>query len=171
MRIGGGAVSIADVTDRALRDLGFTRPFWLNEIRAGRAFTRGGTQLAVGGEFSHLQLFNPVGSGVTILVHRAQAAVNSTNITSYRILNVSTGALVGVGVNLLSGQAAGVGQVRSFSNVALQGTQARILQVNQVDFLDWVKDWDFELGAGEGIALAVDAVNVRIDAYLDWIEL
>ena len=171
MRIGGGAVSIADVTDRAARDIGFVRPFWLSEIRAGRAFTRGRRLAASGGNFGEIQLINPAGSGITVIVHRLVGSMQTSAQIQIRQHNANLLTDVGTGFNLLSGGAASVAHIRTAIPAALDGTlniERRVLTaVNE----EWLRDWAYELGAGEGIFIAPNSVNVELAMAYEWIEV
>ena len=171
MRIGGGAVSIADVTDRPARDLGFVRQFWLNEIRAGRAFIRGGERSEAGGVFSHLQLINPAGSGITIVVKSAIMDMAASDRMNLATQNDQLTGLAGLGVNLLSGGNAGVGMVRSVNDAGALGTGIAIrLSIGSTP-REWFAEWGFELGAGEGILFRPGLVNVPIRGTFQWIEV
>ncbi len=171
MRIGGGAVSIADVTDRTARDLGFVREFWYNEIRAGRAFTRGHVLGASVGNYPHIQLFNPVGSGIIIIVHRILVNVEATEGLRLNIHNTAITTDQGKGTNLLIGGDAAIGEVRSQDNAAQLGTLLWRIQVLASSPLDIVKDWYLELGAGEGILVQTHLVNRALYVAYDWSEL
>lgn len=171
MRIGGGAVSIADVTDRVARDLGFVRPFWLNEIRAGRAFAAGTTFGADPGENSHVQVFNPAASGITVIMRRA--LINGGVDSMYEIAthNVALTTLIGQGVNMLSGGGASLAEWRSQSIAGLSGTQfGRVSLLAETTF-EMMKDWQIELGEGEGVLIRqlIVAQNVRVT--MEWIEV
>lgn len=170
MRIGGGAVSIADVTDRVARDLGFVRPFWLNEIRAGRAFVQGDFVGASGGVFSHLQLINPAGSGITVIVHRIGVSVTVSGGVQVRVHNTALANLSGAGTNLLSGDTAGIGEVRNSQTAGVSGTSTATLRITSERPVPFPSDWFFELGAGEGILLVPTAVNIGLAATYEWIE-
>ena len=171
MRIGGGAVSIADVTDRVARDLGFVRPFWLNEIRAGRAFIRGAAVGASGGNFTEIQLFNPIGSGITIIGHRLLFSSGATEEVRLTTFNTALATLVGAGINLLAGGAAGVGEVRSAVPAAIDGTLVMPVNVLINTPVTVIDDWFFELGAAEGIITVPNVVNTSFRATYMWIEL
>lgn len=171
MRIGGGAVSIADVTNRAARDLGFVRPFWLEEIRAGRAFVRGGERSEVGGQFAHIQLINPAASGITVIVYSAISDLSAGDRTHLVTHNAQLTGLIGLGVNLLSGGNAGAGMVRSENNAVAQGTSIALRIATSSFPIEWFPGWGFELGEGEGILLRAGLVNTRIGATFKWIEV
>ena len=171
MRIGGGAVSIADVTNRPARDLGFVRPFWLSEIRAGRAFTGGVSIASSVGDNTHIQLLNPAASGVTILVRRLVAAPKGVDAHSVRTHNTALTTLSMNGVNLLAGGTAGLGAIRTVNNAGLLGTLARAFTLLTDTPFDLIREWDFELGAGEGILIVPGSTNNGLAAFYDWIEV
>ena len=171
MRIGGGAVSIADVTDRTARDLGFVRPFWLNEIRNGRAFSRGEQLGASVGNNGHIQLFNPAGSGITIIVHQIGYAPIANTLISLRAFNTELTTLRGTGFNLRAGSPAALGVTRVQDNAGLLGTGRDEFQGLARDFRFLVDGWDIELGAGEGVLMVSSNTNQDSYCTYKWIEL
>ena len=170
MRIGGGAVSIADVTDREARDLGFVRDFWFNEIRAGRAFFAGDRLGASIGNLGHFQLFNPGGSGITIVVHRVFQGVETALSVTLTLHNTALTTLVRQGVNLLAGGAAGVGEFRSQVNAAQLGTMGQYIPLLARTPYEMGKDWTVELGAGEGLIIMNQTANDGLYGNFEWIE-
>ena len=171
MRIGGGAVSIADVTNRAARDLGFVRPFWLNEIRAARAFARSVALAASVGDFGHIQLFNPGGSGITIIVHKIYPATNNQQEFVIQTHNTALTTLVGTGINLLSGGAAGIGELRTENILSITGTQLYRGRILGSTLIALPLEWFMELGAGEGVLFTTTGSNeAHVDTF-EWIEL
>ena len=160
MRVGlGGAVTVT-ATER-----------WLAEIRSGRAFTRGGFSGPTAATLSHLQLFNPAASGVTIIIRAVIVAVSATGLVAIVTHNTALTTLVGAGVNLLAGGAAGLGELRSLDNAVQLGTIADRLSLIADTPSDVVPEWFFELGAGEGILVNSENANVRTIATYHWIEL
>ena len=171
MRISGGAVSIADITDRTARNLGFVHPFWLNEIRNGRAFGIAAQVGGVAGEYSHLQIMNPVASGVTILIRRCQVcSVSGGGLEAYMydtpLTNLNSTCL-----NLLRGAANSVGQLRNQSNAAQLGTLYKRIRTLADDTYDIMAEWDVELGAGEGVLVVPSDVNKQLSATFEFVEL
>ena len=171
MRIGGGAVSIADVTDRALRDLGFVRPFWLNEIRAGRGFVHSVRLAASVGNNGHVQLFNPAASGITVLVKRLSHSSGGAPLAHMTQHNTELTTDAGAGVNLLSGGGAAAAHLRSVDNSGVLGTIIGNHEIPATTPLLWFDDWFMELGEGEGLVAVNGSVNVSINATFFWIEL
>lgn len=160
MRIAFGGGLTVTATDR-----------WYAEIRAGRAFTGTGDVGAVVGEFSHIQLFNPAGSGRILLVHRF--VVTALNVIAISMFTHNTELTTdnGAGANLLAGSTAGQGHVRQQTNVSVLGTEVRGWIIVANNPLDFVKEWDFELGEGEGIHVACTSTNQRIVTFTDWTEV
>ncbi len=170
MRIGGGAVSIADVTDRVARDLGFVRDFWLNEIRAGRGFALGDNQAAGAGLLSQIQLINPAASGVTILVRRVTASKPTAGAMLLKTHNVGLATDVGAGVNLLAGAAAGAGHVREVAGAEIGNSVSRF-QVPANTPIELVIDWSWEIGEGEGIVVVDLTANETPTVTYEWAEV
>lgn len=144
---------------------------WLSLLRAGNCFSGYAVAPAVAAQLSIAQLFNPVGSGKEILVRlifgNAAGAMGFTLAT----YNVALAALDGNGVNLLSGGAAGVGELRHSSNAAVLGTGFGFMRVPNVDGRAVGGDWIIELAPGKGIAVNGGAVNIQIEAWFMWAEL
>lgn len=170
MRIGGGAVSIADVTDRTARDLGFVRPFWLNEIRAGRAFAGTIRQAPVVGQFSQCQLINPAASGIIVIVRRATGSLGADGVLRMTSHNTELTTDGGTAVNLLSGGAASIAHLRSQA-LGESGTEMGNFKLLAIVPYDAGKDWIMELGEAEGLLLGHRSANNEIDAYFEWIEV
>ena len=171
MRIGGGAVSIADVTDRTARDLGFVRPFWLNEIRNGRAISRGERLNASVGDNGHIQLFNPAGSGITIIVHQIIYAPIAIDLCYLRAFNTELTTLRGTGFNLRAGSAAASGVLRIQDNAGLLGTGRDEFQFLARVSRFVVDGWDIELGEGEGVLMVGNNTNQDSYCTYRWIEV
>ena len=170
MRIGGGAVSIADVTDREARDLGFLRPFWLNEIRNGRAFMGGANLAASVGDNGHIQLHNPGGSGITVIVFSISHAVYADGTITLRVHDTAITTNTGNGQNLLRGGTGPVGDIRTVDNAGSLGTTMGSQAVLANTPFFWTEAWGIELGAGEGVLVTGDS-NVRHACTYLWIEV
>ena len=171
MRIGGGAVSIADVTDRTARDLGFVRPFWLNEIRAGRAFVHAVRLAASVGDSGHIQLFNPAGSGITVIPYRLITATDANAALNLSQHNTELGTDNGVGVNLLSGGPASAAHLRSIDSAVGLGTILGETRSLADTPFEWYRDWLMELGEGEGLVSFSGTANILNMATFFWIEI
>lgn len=160
MRIGlGGAITVT------------ATEVWLSEVRAGRAFILGGTQPAVAASFSEVQLFNPVGSGVQVLIRALTTTVNVATGVSLREFNTGLATLVSAGRNLLQGGAVSVAELRRAAPAAQDGTLAAGFDVDANISRDISQEWLYELGAGEGVLLAHDTVNAQLKAIFMWREI
>ncbi len=162
MRISlGGGISIT-ATER-----------WFTEIRAGRAFHGGATQGPVAGVAHHLQLFNPVGSGKTLIIYRWKVAQGATG--PYHLRQKAAPGLatfIRPGFNFLIGAANGVGEIRSESNAVLQGGLDTELTIpTGISLTEIQQVWGFEIPAGQGIIGVPNALNVLNTAYWEWLEL
>lgn len=144
---------------------------WYDEIRAGRAFGGVVTSGAGVGVLSHTQLFNPAGSAVTILVYALEVSVVSAigiYLTTHNVALLTAETTL---LNLLSGGAAPVGQVRRENFAALQGTpfnRALLLASTKIPLM---LPWLIELGAGEGLDTVADTANTAIIANYFWMEV
>lgn len=156
----GGAVQVSTSTE-----------LWLAEIRAGRAFSGGQGLVASVGNFSELQLFNPVGSAITIVVRSIILTVGAASGADIRQHNTALATLQFNGRNLLSGGAAAIGEIRSATPAAQDGTRIGLVNAPAQTPLYPVPDWYIELGAGEGILLSSDQTNASVSAIFSWREV
>lgn len=155
----GGAVSVT-ATER-----------WLSEIRAGRAFRKGSQQGAPGvGQNNVKQLFNPVGSAITVILFRALVLKPTTATVNFGADNTARGANSGFGENLLNGGAIAVGEHRAGSTAGALGLNTALtLQANVLTQL--IYPWGFELGAAEGFSISSATANEALDSMFEWIEV
>lgn len=144
---------------------------WFSEMRAGRTFSRGGNVSPGAAAFAEIQLFNPAGSGVTVLVYRLLAGAGANDATQIRTFNTALTTLVGTGINLLAGGAAAVAEIRTNNPAALDGTQVSQTYAPANVTFERVDVWSWELGAAEGIIIAAGAVNISLAAEFYWNEI
>jgi hypothetical protein len=160
MRIGyGTSVTVPSQQER-----------WISELAAARCFALGTFLAASAGNFGEIQLFNPVASGKTIDIYRGIACNQATNAIRYRLHNTALATLVGTGVNLLSGGAAGVGELRTNSPAALDGTQILIANVINFDPYGQAQVWLARITAGLGFLVTTNVVNDGLTANFYWNE-
>lgn len=145
---------------------------FLEELLRGRAFVGGGTQGGAGGTFSHIQLFNPLASGVTVIVTSITAsqgsgldlivAVNTAALTT----NITT-----VG-NQLAGGVAPVATLNSENNAVQQGTiVSREPQSGTTNIVNIVKGSFFALEPGNGVLVNPVNQGNTLEASYSWLEL
>lgn len=89
---------------------------------AGNAFAGVASQAAVAAQFSHVQLWNPIGSGRNVAVSRVMVGTNTpTPIFAARLFNTALATLVATGLNKRAAGPASVMELRTESTVALLG--------------------------------------------------
>lgn len=160
MRIGlGGAITVT-ATER-----------WLSEIRAGRAFIGNRVQVASAANFGHIQLLNPAGSAVTIIVRAIVLSLGAATRARMAYFDTALTTLVGTGANLLRGAAASVGTIRAEDNAAELGTEIYNINILSGTPTDPVPEWLCELGAGEGVLINCALVNTAILGNFLWMEV
>lgn len=161
MRIGyGTSVTVPQQSER-----------WFSEVRAGRCFTRGGNVGGGVGQISEVQLFNPVASGITVIVYRvivSQAAIDGIQCRTH---NTALATLVGNGANLLSGGAVSVAEVRTALPAAADGALVSTLHIAAAAPFERIAVWAWELGAGEGILFANATTNIQQVTEFYWNEV
>jgi len=161
MRVNTGlTVSVSANTER-----------WLSEMRAGRGFGGFLNQVAVAAQNSHIQLFNPVASGITVIVRLvlfASVAAQGVHVSHHNTALTTLGA---TSRNLLSGGAAPVAEVRSQTNAGELGSQFLGLNAAAATQLQVNAEWFTEVGAGEGVLISGASVNVELLGNWLWMEV
>src|SRR6267142_1192683 len=94
---------------------------WLAYIQAGKAFVLGARLAATAANIGHVQLFNPVASGKTVLARRVIVSCSAVDGLDLNVYNTALTTDAGAGINMLSGGAAGVAHVRTQFNGAELG--------------------------------------------------
>lgn len=144
---------------------------WLSEMRAGRAFASGALIGPTAANNSHVQLFNPAGSQITVIVRSVIGGPSANDLMLFRTHNTALTTLVGNGVNLLSGGAAGVAEVRTLDNAIVLGTGFGSFRALANDSKQVGPDWIIELGASEGLATSPATLNVGNATTFFWLEV
>jgi hypothetical protein len=142
-----------------------------SDMRAGRAFCLGGVCVSLAGNYSHVELFNPAGSGITALVCMAIFSCGAGDQVNLRTHNAALSTDGGAGVNMLLGGAAGVCHVYTERNVALLGTAVGGLDVLASTPVKFDPGWIAELPAGRGVIVVPNTANEAAKALFWWIEL
>jgi len=144
---------------------------WLSELRAGRCFGGTGSIASVAAQNAHVQIFNPIASGITVLVRNLWADPFTASTIVVTHYNTALANLSTTTVNLLSGGAAPVAEIRAANNAGLLGSiffgQAFPPSLVQQVAADWVT----ELGPGEGLTFALVTVNIALEVSFQWNEV
>jgi hypothetical protein len=144
---------------------------WLSEVRSGAAFIGGAAQGGAGGVYAQVQLLNPAGSGVTVLLRSILASSDAACRIQVGKWDTPLTALEHQGRCLLAGAAAGAGAVRTASAALPAADWGFNAYLNTAVPLFPVPEWFYELGAGEGVVVVSASVNVGLSASFAWLEL
>lgn len=113
---------------------------------------------AAGGQFAHHQIFNPAGSGITLMVDKI--LVSSPSNDSYRVARFNTELTTdgGAWVSFLSGGAAGASHIRRESNASQLGTIVEHAQL--LALTPWTDEllYPYQLAAGQGLLVGASTV-------------
>jgi hypothetical protein len=141
--------------------------------RDGEAFVGGAQQAGVGGQYSLMVLRNPVGSSKILYLDKIRASVSSASVVVPRIYGTAALATGGFETNLDFGGAAGVGDVSYEANAAVPtSTNMGLAAYCAANVpVETVFSHPVRLGAGEGIMLVVETVNVALTGSFFWREL
>jgi len=143
---------------------------WLTYIQAGQAFAGTFLNPGLAGNFSIVQLFNPVASGKTVLVRRVVASLGATSQMLIAIFNTALTTDQGAAQNLLVGGAASVAHIRSVQQAGQVGTSITTLDLNVGSPQYLGPDWLCQLPAGTGIVVQAGAVAIEVGAGFYWAE-
>lgn len=144
----------------------------LSRVKSGKAFIGNGVQSAVVAEYAHVQLLNPAGSLVDVVVNKISVMSASSAIEF--VPRLYDTPLASLGVNASSkklGAAAPVGQVRMASLAAQTGTGIMSLGVSSAyESKDIPFSEPFILEPGKGLLIATGSVNASLFTTFQWIE-
>lgn len=152
-------------------------PTWNNHVAAGEAYSAENFLIGVGGTFAHLQLFNPVGSGIRVRlrsVHGILTALFTGFVRRHDVALATLGLPAGFVVeNLLGGGAAAVAEMRSSQPAALVG--AEMWRLNAPANVPAIyppagREWGQDLLEGQGILVAGAAAQTTIVNW-QWAEI
>jgi len=150
-------VIVDDLTGPALHDVGYIRTC-IGSLRTS----------AVVAENAHVQLFNPVGSGVDLLVEGAIASAGAANTVMLRLHDT---ALTVQGSEFfrdrrLTGNPAG--EIRGVSQGGLLGSQVALIRVAAAESI--IIPADVILEPGTGVLVALEGTNDTLEGNFYWSE-
>ena len=148
---------------------------WSEYVKNGEAFSAENFILAAPGLFPHIQLFNPVASGIRVRLRSVHSiGASLANVRRYDPPGAILGVPAGFGIeNLLGGGPAAVAEMRSGNIVIPSGSAFGLVQAPAatpgaypVDGLEWGHD----LLEGHGVLLN-GAPNTTLICNWQWVEL
>jgi len=140
-------------------------------IRGAYAFYAYARSNAVAVNNSHVQIYNPVGSGIQLLIHTAFIAVATTDDIEVLRFDTELTSDVGAGVNMFLGGAAANGHIRRQTNATILGTTLGVFQIIADISHSFLTPWSFELTPGQGLQFVPQTQNLAMDVNFTWIEL
>lgn len=144
---------------------------WLDEIRAGRAFCGGDKMAAAAAKYSHLQLFNPAASGITVIARAPLCTMPAAQEININYYNTALATDTGLTGNLLRAGAASKAAVRKTTNAAALGTTIADVLLGSLAPLLILDQWFCELAAGEGVVIVNTTANADLTVFFSWIEV
>ena len=150
---------------------------WLEHVANAEAYSAEDFILASGGFYPHLQLFNPVASGVRVRlrsVHMVPIFVGLANIRRYD----PPGAILGppapfIIENLLGGGPPAVAELRSANLVATAGSAFWLIRTpgnTPGPYPHKGLEWGHDLLEGDGVLLQ-GPLSTTLIANWQWVEL
>ena len=150
---------------------------WQEHAANGEAFSAEDFILASGGLYPHVQLFNPVASGIRVRLRSVHQILTTAVLSNVRRYD-PPGAILGPPVpfiieNLLGGGPAAIAEVRHANLVAAVGSPFWLLQAPAsapAMYPVRSQEWRHDLLEGEGIVLQGNPGTTLI-ANWQWVEL
>lgn len=138
-------------------------------LAVSQGFLWGDVRTAAAGQFTTIQLFNPSGSGVTIVTRAIAVATNVTQ--EFYVEQFDTENAVGTtGRNLRSGGAASQGRVNSTSQGVQQGSAFLFLELPADTSIILPSSFSFVLPEERGLIVVANVAATRLSAFFVWEE-
>jgi len=143
----------------------------INRAKAGQSFIGGLIQGASVANFSHVQFLNPAASGVTAILRRAGAAMNSVAaVVSLRRHDVALTTLSAARANKLVGGSPPACELRSQVNASILGSQISRMRVPVIMPFEFITHEPMILGAGEGVLVVIETTDDECLVHFEWLE-
>jgi len=142
----------------------------LTRTLGGVAFAFAAGTGPVAGQYSHVQLWNPVGSGKRIVVSSIVGHGNPANNMQVRTHSVALATLVGNPISKLAGGAGSVMEVRTENNAAALGGTLLGFFVNGSNSFQLPLVEPIVLPPGRGVIVAGTTVNALTHASMNYWE-
>ena len=126
------------------------------------AFEGGVEQFAVAIELSHIQLENPVGSGITILIDRVLVSSLTAQDVFIRKSSIPLTTFEDLWTNNFLGRGLGVGELRRQTNPAILGVSRWRVSLEAGSTFTILYPYPLILIEGNSILLATELVNSNI---------
>lgn len=150
---------------------------WLQNLGNGEAFSAENFLTPGAGLSAHIQLFNPMASGVRVRlrsVHAINVAAVTANVRRFDTALTTLGLPAGFIVeNLLGGQPVSVAEMRSQASGPLLGTQFWALNSaasTPAIYPPEGREWGHDLLEGQGVLLQA-GVAVTLIVNWQWVEI
>ena len=131
-------------------------------VNAGKGFFGTAIQQAVASTYSCVQLYNPVSSGVTIMVDRIVASTLSAAQVAVRTYSTALTTKVTDVTNIRVGQSDGQGEIRRNNEGSIPGTGVLLVQLGANAPFQFELDYPFQLDEGEGILVCSHDVQITL---------
>lgn len=158
MRLNGGGQSWVE---KALSDANAFR----NEdfvVDNDGAFWRGITLPGVAVQFSHIQIFNPAASGITLFVDSFISSSSNTSGILFSYFDTELTTDIGAWFSKQRGGSAGAGRIRRENNAAQLGTVISNQRLLANTPFPINLSLPIELAAGEGFLVVSGSVNIDL---------
>ena len=154
------------------RDQTVSSDRWFNDLRNGRCFAGYGPSSPTVGEYSHAQLYNPVGSGVNLLVRscRFQPTGGSSNARLSRY-DTAMATLCSTVKNLLASGGAPRGEIRTSTNIAEIGSSFMTFAAPATAPQEFLDTWTHEIPPGKGLSINVTQTGIGVIGNFIWSEI
>lgn len=126
-------------------------------------FIRGISQGGVAAEYGHVQVYNPNGSGVVVLVDRINVSLGAVGIIAFAMYDTELVVDVGAWVNVRNAGAAGTAHIRKTSNGSLLGVTMWTERILADTVIQISLKVPILLAESEGVLAQCIGVNIAIN--------
>jgi len=140
-------------------------------VGANTAFIKGQSQGATASNYSHMQLYNPVGSGVSIIIDGVYVSVSAATYAMFRSLSTELTTSLGSWDSKLMAQPDGNGVIRREANVAQLGTAMYSIELLANEVFSYKPQSPIILPAGQSLTITTNLVNVTLSATFEGREV
>jgi len=150
--------------------IGGTRVDYWRDALIKRAFVGGGECVAVAGQQSAVQLWNPAASGKLLIVNRIRANMDVAGTMYLAYYATALSASLTSKGNKYLGEATSIGLIRYEANAGVLGTIIDRIYLPATSMFMEIFDVNIIIGEGMGLSVTHLTANRRITADFEWIE-
>lgn len=133
-------------------------------------FFRKAYQANVAAEYPHIQVWNPSGSGKTVIVDNIMGSLNSSTDLTLCTYNTQLSTLDGTVTSFGHGSVSGSTQIRTESSSSTLGTEIYHMRtISAFREIEFPIGWGFQLAEDEGLLIRAEGAERQLTAEF-WVR-